>query len=74
VHGEIRKLWEQMGWEGGQCGYPVSDEVDGELPGSRMNRFQHGHILWTRAEGARFFGTGSSPVLRVDGPVARLER
>ena len=65
VHGEIRTLWERMGWETGACGYPTSDEMEGELPGSRMNMFQHGQILWTPADGAKFYRTGTSPVLKL---------
>lgn len=64
VHGEIKKLWGELGWEAGPCGYPISDEMVGELPGSRMNRFQRGHILWTPADGAKFIEPGRSVVLQ----------
>src|SRR5690606_21477142 len=31
VHGEIKVLWSQLGWEAGELGYPTSDEGDGPM-------------------------------------------
>ncbi|MGQ4601381.1 DUF6973 domain-containing protein [Nocardia sp. R6R-6] len=52
VAGAIRDKWGETGWEQGWLGYPVSDEVvlpDGQ---GRMNRFEHGVIYWSPANGA----------------------
>jgi LGFP repeat len=51
VHGAIRDLWAQLGWERSELGYPTSDEapLDG---GARRSRFQHGSIYWTPGFGA----------------------
>ncbi|MCX5336351.1 LGFP repeat-containing protein [Streptomyces sp. NBC_00140] len=50
VHGAIRDLWSNMGWEGSFLGYPAGDEVG--TGDSRSSRFQHGHISWSLAKGA----------------------
>jgi uncharacterized protein with LGFP repeats len=49
VHGAIRDLWSQMGWERSFLRYPVSDEMG--PPDNRNNRFQGGHVTWTPAGG-----------------------
>jgi uncharacterized protein with LGFP repeats len=51
VHGSIRQLWADMGWERSVLGLPVT----GELPatGSRYNHFQGGSIYWSPATGAQ---------------------
>lgn len=51
VYGDIRKLWESLGWERSYLGYPTSDEVD--FPeGGRANTFQNGGIYWWPDTGA----------------------
>ncbi len=50
VHGAIRDLWAQGGWERGRLGYPISDEHD--IPDGRASRFQHGDVVWTPSGGA----------------------
>ena len=72
VRGAIALLWDQLGGADGKCGYPTTDEVSGEVPNSRMNRFQHGRILWTPEDGARFMEPGISLVFEHQ-PVHRLE-
>jgi uncharacterized protein with LGFP repeats len=50
VHGAIRDLWAELGWQAGRLGYPVSDEHGDN--NKRASRFQHGTITWTPAGGA----------------------
>lgn len=50
VHGAIRDLWAQLGWQDSRLGYPVSDEHG--PPDRRASRFQHGTITWTPTGGA----------------------
>ena len=53
VHGDIRQLWAELGWERGRLGYPTSDERDTPgVPGGRNSEFQGGAIVWTPTEGA----------------------
>jgi hypothetical protein len=47
VHGRIRDAWAAAGWEDGELGYPISDEV--AIAGGRMSSFQHGSITWDPA-------------------------
>lgn len=51
VHGAILALWESMGFERSQLGYPVSDEMD--MPGGRLSRFEGGEIRWTPTGGPK---------------------
>ncbi len=54
VHGEIRDLWDQNGWEL-RAGYPLTDETPmGPLNLGRYNRFQHASIGWTPETGTWF--------------------
>jgi hypothetical protein len=47
VHGAILTKWQQMGWETGSLGYPITDEIDDPgVAGGRVNRFQHGSLHW----------------------------
>jgi uncharacterized protein with LGFP repeats len=50
VHGQIRDLWANLGWQAGRLGYPVTD-VQGSSD-NRASRFEHGTITWTPARGA----------------------
>ena len=52
VHGDIRKVWQAVGWEGGPLGYPITDETS--TPGilGRYNAFQRGSIYWSPGTGA----------------------
>ncbi len=50
VHGDIRDLWARLGYERSPLGYPLTDETS--IAGGRFNRFQGGHVYWTRATGA----------------------
>jgi hypothetical protein len=51
VHGAIHDFWEAQGWEQGELGYPVSDEMD--LPGGgRRSVFQGGTVAWNSSTGA----------------------
>ena len=51
VYGEIGRLYSNPA-VAAALGEPRSDEVDGPLPGSRMNTFQRGAIYWSPATGA----------------------
>jgi uncharacterized protein with LGFP repeats len=44
VHGEIGYQWASMGWERNPLGYPISDEMNAEVPADRMQFFQNGEI------------------------------
>jgi uncharacterized protein with LGFP repeats len=52
VHGAIRDLWAQLGWENSQLGFPTSDEF-AIAGGGRRSNFQNGcYINWFPATGA----------------------
>ncbi len=52
VRNAIRDKWQQLGWETGPLGYPVTDQID--IPGGlgRYNHFQNGSIYELPALGA----------------------
>ena len=52
VHGAIRDLWANLGWERGLLGYPVTDETGTPDGVGRYNHFQGGSVYWTPATGA----------------------
>jgi hypothetical protein len=52
VHGDIRGLWANLGWERSFLGYPTSDELSTEDGTGRYSEFQHGSIYWSPATGA----------------------
>ncbi|MGH8905094.1 MAG: galactose oxidase-like domain-containing protein [Egibacteraceae bacterium] len=55
VHGAIRNRWEQLEWERGPLGYPVSDEMDifpQDPQLGRVSRFQGGQVCWDSGRGA----------------------
>ena len=52
VHGAIRGLWANMGWERSFLGYPTSNELSTEDGTGRFSEFQHGSIYWSPATGA----------------------
>jgi uncharacterized protein with LGFP repeats len=49
VHGAIRDLWAQLGWQSSWLGYPVTDEHG--TPELRGSTFEHGTITWTPSGG-----------------------
>lgn len=51
--GAIRERWRQSGLEGGELGYPTSDEAPGLKNGGSAQQYQHGSIVWSPASGAR---------------------
>lgn len=51
VHGAILDKWASLAYERGPCGYPTSDEMDGQF-GIRFNYFEHGAIQWRSDYGA----------------------
>jgi uncharacterized protein with LGFP repeats len=53
VHGAIRGLWSQLGWERSFLGYPATDESATPDGIGRFNHFQGGSIYWTPTTGAR---------------------
>lgn len=66
VQGEIRKLWERLGWENG-LGYPTTDELPTDADRGRYNEFTGDDnppatAYWTPVTGVHY----------VDGPI--LER
>jgi hypothetical protein len=61
VHGAIRDKWAAMGWERSFLGYPVTDEMDTQVPvtavppsfvAGRVSQFQDGSIMWSAETGA----------------------
>ena len=53
VHGLIRELWANLGWEKSCLGYPIGDEEPSSEGWSRQSRFQHGIIRWSPDKGAQ---------------------
>ncbi|MEY2498311.1 MAG: hypothetical protein QOD12_1867, partial [Verrucomicrobiota bacterium] len=49
VHGSIYAKWEELHWERGFLGYPLSDEQDTSGGRGRFNEFQGGFLYWDRA-------------------------
>jgi len=47
VHGRIRDKWEELEWERGFLGYPITDETKTPDGVGRFNHFQGGSIYWT---------------------------
>ncbi len=54
VHGDIRALWSQIGWELSGLGYPKSDELTASDRVGRFNHFQAGSIYWKPNLGPHF--------------------
>jgi glucose/arabinose dehydrogenase len=53
VHGSIRGLWEQLNWEKGVLGYPITDETTTPDGIGRYNHFNKGgSIYWSPGTGA----------------------
>ncbi|MFY0568179.1 peptidoglycan DD-metalloendopeptidase family protein [Archangium lansingense] len=52
VMGQIRIKWEQLDWERGALGYPLTDELTTPDGVGRYNHFERGSIYWTEATGA----------------------
>ncbi|MFK0002049.1 GDSL-type esterase/lipase family protein [Paenarthrobacter sp. NPDC090522] len=51
--GAIRGRWRESGLEGGELGYPTSDEAAGLKNGGSAQQYQRGTIVWSPATGAR---------------------
>ncbi|MFT3775456.1 MAG: hypothetical protein QM820_59675 [Minicystis sp.] len=74
VYGDIGNIYEAEGRERGELGAPTSDEQPFGTSGDRMNYFEHGYILWWRANretlvhvyDRRF--TYRIPVINFEGP------
>jgi uncharacterized protein with LGFP repeats len=57
IHGFIRDRWAALGWEGGVCGYPITDENPTPDGVGRYNHFNKGcSIYWTPGTGAHQVG------------------
>jgi hypothetical protein len=52
VWGDIRLRWEQLGWEAGRLGYPLTDETTTPDGRGRFNHFEGGSVYWTPQTGA----------------------
>lgn len=52
VGGLIRDKWGQLGWETGDFGYPVTDELSLPNREGRFNHFEGGSIYWSPQTGA----------------------
>jgi len=52
VHGAIRSRWLDLGAEGSEFGYPVSDETVSRDGVGRFSEFQGATVLWHPATGA----------------------
>ncbi|MCU4979600.1 hypothetical protein OB987_18405 [Bacillus cereus] len=51
ISGPIRGRYGRKGWHTGSLGFPISDEQD-RPGGGRIQRFEHGSIIWTPETGA----------------------
>ncbi|MFJ4029777.1 GDSL-type esterase/lipase family protein [Paenarthrobacter sp. NPDC089989] len=51
--GAIRARWRESGLEGGELGYPTSDEATGLKNGGSAQQYQRGTIVWSPSTGAR---------------------
>ncbi|MFI2564819.1 GDSL-type esterase/lipase family protein [Paenarthrobacter sp. NPDC018779] len=51
--GAIRGRWRESGLEGGDLGYPTSDEATGLRNGGSAQQYQRGTIVWSPGTGAR---------------------
>src|SRR5207245_1750013 len=47
VHGSIRNKWQALGWEGGVCGYPQTDETPCPDGVGKFNHFTGASIYGT---------------------------
>jgi len=57
IWGNIRNKWSDLGWEGGICGYPITDENTTPDGVGRYNHFNKGvSIYWTASTGAHAVG------------------
>ncbi|MBA4148144.1 MAG: hypothetical protein H0X66_08505 [Verrucomicrobia bacterium] len=57
IWGNIRTKWSQLGWEGGVCGYPITDENTAPDGVGKYNHFDKGcSIYWTPSTGANQVG------------------
>ena len=67
----IRAKWEQLSWERGLLGYPVSDEV--AVTGGRASQFQGGNVYWSESTGAHeVHGAILGRYLQLGGTGSRL--
>lgn len=53
IYGAIGVTYRQLGAEASALGMPTTGETAGPLPGSRMNRFTKGAVIWSPSTGAR---------------------
>ena len=60
VHGDIRRLWSEVGWEQSSLGYPTTDEMASADGIGRFNNFQIGSIYYSPDKGSRLMD-GPSP-------------
>ncbi len=56
IHGDIGQKWQNMGYERGFLGYPVTDETGAPDGHGRFNHFQGGSIYWTLQTGPHAIG------------------
>ena len=56
--GDIRRAWQQTGFEKGPLGYPTSNEVSTRNGGTYQN-YQKGTIYWSRSTGAQVSPNGA---------------
>jgi uncharacterized protein with LGFP repeats len=52
VYGGIGVAYRRAGGESSSLGLPITGEIAGPVSGSRMNRFEHGAIVWSATTGA----------------------
>lgn len=56
VWGAVRDAWARQGWEGGQFGYPVGDELRNPDGQGIRQQFQGGTFYWHPTKTARAYG------------------
>lgn len=62
VYGDIKKTYDGEGREAGSLGLPTSDEQPLGFDGDRINRFEHGSIVWTKKHGATIVHVADSRI------------
>lgn len=70
IHGDIRALWSQIGWERSSLGYPKSDELTATDGVGKFNHFQAGAIYWKPDLGPHFVMGSISHYFHTNGGYA----
>ncbi|MGP6175470.1 LGFP repeat-containing protein [Corynebacterium sp. A21] len=64
--------WGRLGWETSPLGYPISEEFDGEVPLSRVQRFENGELYGSLSGLAAIYGSIRDRWLELGGATGEL--